>query len=384
MKDFKFKPGFDKGPGVDVLPPPVFTHQGLPFNYFYQQNPYVRHDEDGQTFNATAVKHVGHFIAADDPTPMAPQHAPDMTDARTVEVLADLEAAFADRPIWTRRALMNHLRQGNQIRSENELKNYLNYAAYQFKGGPWRDSVMPYGFDPRNDPQYRIYQTVMFKLQPESWQTGATADYKIWYSIHGTRDDPSSDFEPDWSKSHLFDGETYHLDGKVWQLCDIVDPLLKNLIDNASVRPERDPNSGWYHGGTWAQLKAIMKTKLIAIRFGRHLEDADFAMTLQMGDRTPNRNGQGTMALHLPNLGLTLAEQTELRGPARGRNKWSTKPTYSDRVRHTSRGQSQAVDSEVPATEETILEELEGSDEGSANEEDEDEDGGRAYEYPDF
>lgn len=397
MKEFKFTPGVDKGPLIDIIPPPVFTHQSLPFNYFYQQNPYVRHTEDGHTFNATAVKHVGHFVGADDPTPMAPQLQPDMSDPRMVEAMADLEAAFAERPIWTRRALINHLRKGGRMRTWNELKLYLNYAAYQFKGGPWRDSVMPYGFDPRIDPQYRIYQTVMFKLVNKSWQTTAMADHEVWYSIHGDRDDPENEFEPDFSNSHLFDGETYHLDGKVWQLCDIVDPLLKGLLARASIRPERDPISGWYHGGTWAQLKAIMKTKLLAIRFGRRVYDDDFVHTLTTGDKTPTR-GQTTM-LALPKLDLTIAERTELRGPVR--NKKTISQNYAARVR-TVRDESQTIESPVDpmidpnldpnldpelrvADEGELFEDEPGdSDDATENEDDEEDEGEGAYEYPNF
>lgn len=271
----------------------------------------------------------------------------------------------------------------------NELKLYLNYAAYQFKGGPWRDSVMPYGFDPRTDPQYRIYQTVMFKLVNKSWQTTAMADMDVWHSLHGDKDDPDNEFEPDFSKSHLFDGETYHLDGKVWQICDIVDPLLKGLADKASIRPERHPVSGWYHGGTWAQIKAIMKTKLLAIRFGRHVHDEEFALTLNTGDKTPNRAGQGTQVMHLPKLNLTIAERTELRGPARTNKRPPKRQNHSAPVRtepdETVLDESQPIDPALRVAEEgDFLEDEPGdSDDASENDEDEDEEVGEgAYEYP--
>ncbi|KAG8422692.1 tau 95 subunit of transcription factor TFIIIC [Metarhizium acridum] len=99
-----------------------------------------------------------------------------MTDPRMIEVLAQLEDAFHHRPLWTRRSLLNHLR--GKLQSWNELKKYLNYAAYQFKGGPWRDSVVPYGTDPRTDPKYRIYQTLMFKLKKHK----RTIKHQPWQS----------------------------------------------------------------------------------------------------------------------------------------------------------------------------------------------------------
>ncbi|KJZ80427.1 hypothetical protein HIM_00277 [Hirsutella minnesotensis 3608] len=315
MKTFKFAPGVDKGPNVDILPPPLFTHMTLPFNYNYSQNPYVRATEDGDTINLTAVKQVGYFIGADDPTPSGPQLPPDLTDPRTLEIIAELESAFDERPVWTRRSLLNHL--GDKLRNWNDLKKYLNYAAYQFKGGPWRDGVVPYGIDPRTDPKYRIYQTLMFKLARRNHHLPAG-----WRSIQKSQPDSGQDPTHDDRQSHMFDGQSYCTDGKVWQVCDITDPLLKELFDKAAIRPTWDVNSGWYHGGFWAKVKAIMKTKLVGIQFGRRLTRLDFAATLNCGDKTPTKTASATMHIPLPNLRLTTAELTVLRGrePAKRRN----------------------------------------------------------------
>lgn len=308
LRSFKFTPGMDMGPNVDIIPPPLFTHMSLPFNYYYSQNPYVRTTEDGDTINTTAVKQVGYFIGADDPAPTGPQIPPDVTDARTMEIIAQLEEAFQDRPVWTRRSLLNHM--AGQLRNWNELKKYLNYTAYQFKGGPWRDGVVPYGTDPRTDPKYRVYQTLMFKLSRKK----LASESQTWQSLRRSQLGSAKDHAMDRSQSHTFDGESYHTDGKVWQVCDISDPLLKELLDKAEVRPTWDLNSGWYHGGLWAKVKAIMKTKLVAIQFGRRLTRTDFAPTLECGDRTPTKSSSTTFHLPLPNIGLTKEELTLLRG----------------------------------------------------------------------
>ncbi|KAG5813118.1 hypothetical protein H9Q74_003833 [Fusarium xylarioides] len=368
IKEFKFQPGTDKGPNVDILPPPMFTHMSLPFNYQYSQNPYVRATEDGGTVNTTAVKQVGYFIGAEDPAPAGPQLEPDMTDPRMVEIMAELEAAFDERPVWTRRSLLNHL--GGKLKNWNELKKYLNYAAYQFKGGPWRDGVVPYGIDPRTDPKYRTYQTLMFKLPKQKRaQRGQT-----WKSLRKVQMGPLKEFLEELSESHVFDGDTFHTDGKVWQVCDITDPLLKDLLENAAIRPEWDPSSGWYHGGLWAKVKAIMKTKLVAIQFDRHLTREDFAMTLQAGDETPMRSNQATFHLPLPNLRLTDEELTQLRG--RQPTKKNKHKGYSVRVRDPNAGPKRAPAEETRAAERgeeeaRILEEM-----GSGNEDSDDDDSG--------
>ncbi|KAJ4863993.1 RNA polymerase III transcription factor (TF)IIIC subunit domain-containing protein [Trichoderma breve] len=385
LKEFKFAPGIDQGSNVDIIPPPIFTHMSLPFNYFYSQNPYVRLTEDGGTVNTTAVKQVGHFIGTEDAAPTGPQIPPDMTDPRMVEVIAQLEEAFEDRPVWTRRSLLNHL--AGKLRNWNELKKYLNYAAYQFKGGPWRDGVVPYGIDPRTDPKYRIYQTLMFKLPK---QKRARKD-QTWQSLRRVQMGRTKEFVQELSASHMFDGETYHTDGKVWQVCDITDPLLRELLDNAEVRSTWDVSSGWYHGGLWAKVKAIMKTKLVAIQFGRQLTKEDFAPTLQCGDQTPIRSTSATFHLPLPNLNLTTEELTQLRGREPSKKK---SQVYNVRVRPRAKididameGQSVVTshdadadaDLEADAEAEAAsilgrMEQSEDSEAGSDDDDDEDED----------
>ncbi|KYK57272.1 Transcription factor IIIC, subunit 5 [Drechmeria coniospora] len=335
IKNFKFEPGMDLRRNVDIIPPPIFTHMSLPFNYYYSQNPYVRNTADGGTINTTAVKQVGYFISAEDPAPTRPQHPPDVTDARTMEVIAQLEEAFQHRPVWTRRSLLNHL--GGKLHNWNELKKYLNYTAYQFKGGPWRDGVVPYGIDPRTDPKYRVYQTLMFKL---SRKTLGVKD-QTWAALRRSQLSLQKNYAEDECHSHVFDGESFHTDGKVWQVCDITDPLLQELLDNAEVRPTWDINSGWYHGGLWAKVKAIMKTKLVAIQFDRKLTRDDFAPTLECGDRTPVRAMSSTFHLPLPNLNLSKEELTALRGREPPKKKSSG---YNVRIREFSKGASVGPD----------------------------------------
>ncbi|EHK25977.1 uncharacterized protein TRIVIDRAFT_73413 [Trichoderma virens Gv29-8] len=379
IKEFKFTPGIDQGSNVDIIPPPIFTHMSLPFNYFYSQNPYVRLTEDGGTVNTTAVKQVGHFIGTEDAAPTGPQIPPDMTDPRMVEVIAQLEEAFEDRPVWTRRSLLNHL--AGKLRNWNELKKYLNYAAYQFKGGPWRDGVVPYGIDPRTDPKYRIYQTLMFKLPK---QKRARKD-QTWQSLRRVQMGRTKEFVQELSASHMFDGETYHTDGKVWQVCDITDPLLRELLDNAEVRSTWDVSSGWYHGGLWAKVKAIMKTKLVAIQFGRQLTKEDFAPTLQCGDQTPIRSTSATFHLPLPNLNLTNEELTQLRGREPSKKK---SQVYNVRVRPrakmgieteeqsvvTSHDADADLDVDADAEAASILGRMEQSEDSEAASDDDDED----------
>ena len=321
MKQFKIKPTIDTNPNTDIIPPPKFTHMTLPFNYAYEQNPFVHAVKapsgEEQVVNTTAPSLIGSFIAATDPTPDAPIRLPNLTDPLTAEVLTAVEEAFEARPIWTRRSLLNHL--GPRLKNWGPLKRFIGYAAYQFKGGPWRDALMPYGLDPRSDPKYREYQTLSFKL-PSIHAAGDKGG--SWKSLRRARDAESYKYEEQNANSHIFDGETYFSNGKVWQVCDITDPVLRRLFSEAMVRPQCDvESSGWFHQGLWGKAKAIMKCKLVAVLFNRTLPPHSFDHLLlpdeELGedgatDKTPPPGAP--ISLRLPDLGLSNDEVKFLKG----------------------------------------------------------------------
>lgn len=139
---------------------------------------------------------------------------------------------FEKRPIWTRRALINSVSSEDyKVIGSNSAKYIYQYVGYVFESGPWRDAVVKFGVDPRKDPSLRFYQTMMFMLDPE-------------YSDHRRR--KAKDME--WGRNstlkstskvaHIFDGLTVGLDGKVWQVCDITDPLLESLLSTTNIRDE--------------------------------------------------------------------------------------------------------------------------------------------------
>ena len=86
------------------------------------------------------------------------------------------------------------------------------HVAYMWRAGPWRDTCVVYGIDPRNDPKYRKYQSIFFQFEVDSKMKA--------------RD----------KNSHIFDGKILVKDGRCFQLCDITDPLLKSLIDREKLR----------------------------------------------------------------------------------------------------------------------------------------------------
>ena len=207
----------------------------------YRQNPAVKRTVDASgnvtTFNTqTANKILTQLVSYDvEAIPMGPTD--DLEPIDTLEpVIQDLirmlRKLLDERPLWTRRAISNRLIVPGREWS-NIAKRVYQYAGYMFRSGPWRDAVVRFGVDPRTDPKYRVYQTMMFQIDDKELE-------KLEKSKGGGRRVRGKAKN---RNSHLFNGKTVELDGKVWQVCDIVDPLLKSLLDTTNLRDECDVSS---------------------------------------------------------------------------------------------------------------------------------------------
>lgn len=305
------------------------TQISIPYFYNYSQNPYVRavenkdHKGGVEMVNTTAkVKSVGYFIGITDDVPTKPLGRPLTTDPKFDTIVAAMRKCMEERPVWTRRSIINRLadlpydpnhpeRRLSKDISQMAVKNAIQFAGYQFKGGPWRDALVRYGYDPRTNPSARQYQCLIFRLHRlDMGQMG-----EMWHVIRKREQDNTKNTLDENTQSHIFDGKSYKSDGKVWQVCDITDPLLAKLLRDAPLRPKCDvEGSGWYHRGLWAKARAIMKCKMRAIQFGKELTDADFEAALAARDATPTLESARSIAIPTPDLKLTDAELDSVRG----------------------------------------------------------------------
>jgi len=146
-------------------------------------------------------------------------------------LVASVRSLLEERPIFTRRALINSLPDSawDKIGS-NSAKYMWQYCCYSFSSGPWRDAMVRFGVDPRKVPECRAYQTMMFMLESE------TKDNRAKQSR--SKRDGNKSHQGSTKESHLFDGNTVSKDGKVWQVCDISDTLLKDLLATTNIRNE--------------------------------------------------------------------------------------------------------------------------------------------------
>ncbi|KAI3446704.1 hypothetical protein Pfo_003369 [Paulownia fortunei] len=73
---------------------------------------------------------------------------------------------FDERPIWVKDSLADHLLDQGLDVGNKVLKRLLFIAAYYFSNGPYLRFWIRKGYDPRKDPESRIYQRTDFRVPP--------------------------------------------------------------------------------------------------------------------------------------------------------------------------------------------------------------------------
>ena len=174
------------------------------------------------------------FDCADIPTAPVDDIAPvDTLDETMQRLIQRVELLMNDRPIWTRRALSNQIPTDEWL----NLGRYVyQYVGYEFVSGPWRDTVVKFGIDPRRHPKYRIYQTMTFQIDSEDKILRASGDIPRRGGVRVKRSASSLKSRKGGLDSHIFDGAGLATDGKTWQVCDITDPILQELLATTNLR----------------------------------------------------------------------------------------------------------------------------------------------------
>jgi len=286
IKSFIIDPTRGIVPGLDVGPPPVSNLMKVPYNYSYRQNVYTRITTDSTTGAPKLTtlnpitQYINHVIPpsaasvpSESPVPLEPEET---LDLRLRSCIAKLRAALAQRPLMAKRAQENMVRGA----SDFDLRRAWPYVGYMFSAGPFRDAIVRFGVDPRRDRACAPLQTLWFQI-PGATGYGrrgiADADKRAAGAKRYLR---RVRYDDSVRQSHVFDGEVLYRDGKTWQLCDIVDPLLKSIIDEAPLRDECDEVCGWYGNGTWSALRMIMKEKIANLAEGKPRKDELFKKIL--------------------------------------------------------------------------------------------------------
>jgi general transcription factor 3C polypeptide 5 (transcription factor C subunit 1) len=263
---------------TEVAPPPLLSTATLPHPYvFHQRPPDQDSDPDGvyapeiRDSRAKLPQLVTFGPLDDFPTTMQPSMPPLKTLSASVRRLHSvLQDLFQQRPIWSRRALRNHL---PERRIGLPADTAIRYLAYNIRAGAWSRTYCAYGIDPRSHPRYRKFQTLIV-TNTEQKPDGS--------------DTESDEFDEETqqpataasSKSHIFTGHgPVFEDGSTFQFCDLEDPQLKGLVDvdEGGLAKNCDPEIfGWYGNGTASKIRIILRIKINALRRGEAVPDSDF------------------------------------------------------------------------------------------------------------
>ncbi|RPA85931.1 hypothetical protein BJ508DRAFT_411556, partial [Ascobolus immersus RN42] len=297
IRSFTLSPTRGCAPGTELLPPPLFSKTHVPHHYAYRQNPAVKKAIiNGRTTmlntqaapkTFTEMVHISSStVPTAPPTGTPPLEKLDAASKETVERLREL---FDRRPIWTRRALVNHF----PLRLVPLMRFAIVYVGYCWRAGPWRDTVVRYGINPKLDIELRKYQSLFFQVEkpgiypaPEGAE-GEGEQEQIEEEPphpHSFLPTPHPLPERPRKESHLFTGQTLNiLDGRCFQLCDITDPLLRTLVDLplSELRTECDPQDGWYKAEHMYKMKAIMRGKIRALISGKVADDSEFELVMK-------------------------------------------------------------------------------------------------------
>ncbi|KAI4848864.1 hypothetical protein E4T45_06152, partial [Aureobasidium sp. EXF-8846] len=270
----------------ELIAPPNFTSFEQSLNYLYKQNPGVTHvtDEKGRikTVNTQAAKKrqvvsVPHDVKNVPTKPPKGLLAIEKQSEALQQCVKNLLELLETRPAVTRRVACNLVDWGN----EALFKEATQYVGYSFKSGPFRDTLVKYGLDPRADPKYRCYQTFSFQLVAKDKVVAAAKKMRDGKNQWIRSDRYKKDEEP----SHVFDGKSMTTNGKTWQVCDIKEPVLAGLLATENLRPEFDPvNYGWYLNGTVAKARIIMRDMIGLMLSGQAPDTASYKTVSSIPD----------------------------------------------------------------------------------------------------
>lgn len=152
--------------------PMIFSRFDSPSDYYYKSDPKPKKkrskEEEEQppknnpstiSFNRKSRSKYVYLVTFQEDPPS--ERIEPQTDANMdQQLLAKLKENFEERPIWSK----TELAYRHQLR-RIDLKFYLPLVAYYYVNGPFRGQWVRFGFNPKEDPSSRFYQTLDLRTQ---------------------------------------------------------------------------------------------------------------------------------------------------------------------------------------------------------------------------
>ncbi|XP_077333680.1 general transcription factor 3C polypeptide 5 [Lithobates pipiens] len=284
------------------IPPPIFSRLDNPVDYFYRPN--INHRDGYQPPNLSSENLIGlsrarrpHnaiFVNFEDPDVPAGPHPAALKNWKKLctnpidsHVEQEMIRLFSIRPIWSRNAI-----KANVSVHPDKLKLLLPYMAYYMLTGPWRSLWVRFGYDPRKNPEAKMYQVLDFRIRcgmkygyaPNEMPVKAkrsTYNYSLPITlkkpvpqpisvqdltqglaasnIQGSKKIPSNKYKLKDSVYIFQEGSLPPYRQMFYQLCDIhVESLQEIIKRNDGAETECTERDGWCLPKTSEQLRDSM------------------------------------------------------------------------------------------------------------------------------
>jgi general transcription factor 3C polypeptide 5 (transcription factor C subunit 1) len=92
-----------------------------------------------------------------------------------------------------------------------------------FKSGPFRDAYVIFGLDPRKEQKWAKYQTAIFNFRTGKWRNRTVVQENVEGLWKGR-------------ENHLFTGKELYNKVVAYGFIDILDPMLRRLLDESPLR----------------------------------------------------------------------------------------------------------------------------------------------------
>lgn len=332
-------------------PPPRFSMVGLPLLYKYTTNPFAKREANGTAeVSSTYIKNYQQFvhdIAEESSVPGKPHELlqKDFAAAEAtgvypgtkkeskfyeslMECLEILQRLFEKRPVWVKR----HLDGIIPKHIYHTIKVALALVSYRFTTGPWRNTYIRLGVDPRASSEYAKYQTEYFKIERKMLRS-PTASKNIPRP-------PPAVFE---SNNPGYIDSRFRFNGQQvpWYFMLQIDllteePNIREVYENAKFLPQANELTGWFDELDLAKMRRIVKYELgcmvqgnfsfnkYKLKYYKNMlfvkesmiteQKKDTEGDIEMEDSSSNKISRGTVA---PN-DLEEAEEDEDNGVATG------------------------------------------------------------------
>ncbi|XP_060209462.1 uncharacterized protein LOC132636557 isoform X2 [Lycium barbarum] len=254
------EPKFEKGGLMDVdqedlmiLLPPLFSTKDTPDNIVLKPCASVgskrkqegRHNWEREMEPSLAID----FTIKDIPKPVDwEKYVPQGSDRwRWQKAVCEL---FEERKIWAKESLAERLRDKGLKFRESMLKRLLCGVAYYFLNGPFRRFWIRKGYDPRKDPESRIYQNIDFRVHHELrsyCESRASSGLQHrWDDICAFRVFPCKCQIP-------------------LQLCELKDDYIQEEIRKPSKEETCDSTTGWFSAHTLDCLRRCIDVRFMSV-----------------------------------------------------------------------------------------------------------------------